>query len=97
MAATGGLRRTGAAAMDLAWVAAGRFDGLVERDLKPWDIAAGMLLVREAGGYVSDGDGTQKMFEAGSLVAGNQTIHKALLATLSSVRADAGQKNSVSA
>jgi myo-inositol-1(or 4)-monophosphatase len=97
MAATGGLRRTGAAAMDLAWVAAGRFDGFFEHDLKPWDMAGGLLLVREAGGFVSDVDGTQKMFEAGSIVAGNQSMHKALLATLSGVRLAAGQKNSVSA
>ena len=52
-----GLRRFGAAALDLAWVAAGRFDGFWERDLSPWDMAAGILLVREAGGFVSDLDG----------------------------------------
>jgi myo-inositol-1(or 4)-monophosphatase len=60
-------------------------------------MAGGLLLVREAGGFVSDVDGTQKMFEAGSIVAGNQSMHKALLATLSGVRLAAGQKNSVSA
>ena len=97
MGATSGLRRSGAAAIDLAWVAAGRFDGFVERDIKPWDIAGGMILVREAGGYVSDVSGTQMMFDQGSIVAGNQNIHKALLATLSGAGAAAGQQNSVSA
>ena len=52
-----GIRRTGAAAIDLAWVAAGRFDGYVEHGLQPWDLAAGMLLVREAGGYATDAAG----------------------------------------
>jgi myo-inositol-1(or 4)-monophosphatase len=52
-----GLRRFGAAALDLAWVAAGRFDGYWERNLSPWDVAAGDILVREAGGYVTDLDG----------------------------------------
>ncbi len=52
-----GVRRFGAAALDLAWVAAGRFDGFWERDLSPWDIAAGILLVTEAGGRVTDADG----------------------------------------
>ena len=52
-----GIRRFGAAALDLAYVAAGRFDGFWERDLSPWDLAAGILIVREAGGYVTDLDG----------------------------------------
>ena len=54
----------------------------LEHGLQPWDMAAGMLLVREAGGYVSDVDGGQTMFETGSIVAGNQAIHRALLQTL---------------
>jgi myo-inositol-1(or 4)-monophosphatase len=95
MAATSGLRRTGAAAIDLAWVAAGRLDGFVDHNLKPWDVAGGLILVREAGGYVSDIDGTQAIFETGSVVAGNQVIHRGLLATLGAV--PTGQKNSVSA
>ena len=82
MEQVGGLRRTGSAAIDLAWVAAGRFDGYVEHQLKPWDVAAGTLLVREAGGFVTDAAGGQKMFETGSVVAGNQTVHRALLAVL---------------
>jgi len=74
-----GLRRFGAAALDLAWVAAGRLDGYWERDLKPWDMAAGMILVREAGGYVADCDGAEDMLANGHIVAGNETMHKELL------------------
>ena len=74
-----GLRRFGAAALDLAWVAAGRLDGYWERDIKPWDIAAGMILVREAGGYVSDCEGSDDMFANGQIVAGNETVQKELL------------------
>ena len=55
-----GLRRFGAAALDLAWVAAGRFDGYWERNLSPWDFAAGVLIVREAGGFVTDLDGNER-------------------------------------
>lgn len=74
-----GLRRTGAAAIDLAWVAAGRFDAFWERDLSPWDMAAGIILVREAGGYVSDLEGGDKSLEKGSVIAGNETIYRDLL------------------
>jgi myo-inositol-1(or 4)-monophosphatase len=77
-----GLRRFGAAALDLAWVAAGRLDGYWERDLKPWDIAAGLCLIREAGGYVSDVTGGEDIFATGHVVAGNETIHKELLRVL---------------
>jgi myo-inositol-1(or 4)-monophosphatase len=79
-----GLRRFGAAALDLAWVAAGRLDGYWERDLKPWDMAAGLLIVREAGGFVSDCDGADEMLAKGHIVAGNETIHKELLRALKS-------------
>ena len=58
-----GIRRFGAAALDLAWVAAGRFDGYWESDLKPWDVAAGMLLVKEAGGFVTDFRGGDRAME----------------------------------
>jgi myo-inositol-1(or 4)-monophosphatase len=74
-----GLRRTGSAALDLAWVAAGRFDGYIERGLSPWDMAAGTLLVREAGGYVTDARGGKLMFETGEIVAGNANVHRAML------------------
>ena len=77
-----GIRRTGAAAMDLAWVAAGRFDGYIEHHIKPWDMAAGTLVVREAGGFVTDAAGGQDMFATGSIVAGNQTVQKALVGAL---------------
>jgi myo-inositol-1(or 4)-monophosphatase len=79
MAATAGIRRTGAAALDLAWVAAGRFDGYWERNLRAWDLAAGIVILREAGGYVSDIDGKDRMLDKGSVVAGNETIHRKLL------------------
>ena len=82
MAEVAGVRRLGSAALDLAYVAAGRMDGFWETGLSPWDVAAGILLVREAGGYVSDGKGGQDMLEGGSIVAGNELIHKALLKTL---------------
>jgi myo-inositol-1(or 4)-monophosphatase len=77
-----GLRRFGAASLDLAWVAAGRLDGYWERDLSPWDMAAGLLLVREAGGFVTDLDGGDAMFTTGHIVAGNETIHRELLRLL---------------
>jgi myo-inositol-1(or 4)-monophosphatase len=79
MAATAGIRRTGAAALDLAWVAAGRFDGYWERNLRAWDLAAGIVILREAGGFVSDIDGKDRMLDNGSVVAGNETIHRKLL------------------
>jgi myo-inositol-1(or 4)-monophosphatase len=77
-----GLRRFGAAALDLAWIAAGRIDGYWERDIKPWDMAAGMILVREAGGFVSDCDGGTDMFAKGHIVAGNEAIQKDVLRVL---------------
>ncbi|WP_127960213.1 inositol-1-monophosphatase [Serratia microhaemolytica] len=75
-------RRTGSAALDLAYVAAGRVDGFFEIGLKPWDFAGGELLVREAGGVVSDFVGGHNHFKSGNLVAGNPRVVKALLATL---------------
>jgi myo-inositol-1(or 4)-monophosphatase len=77
-----GLRRFGAAALDLAWVAAGRFDAFWERDLSPWDMAAGILMVREAGGFVSDLDGGDGIFAKGEIIAGNEFLHKALIDNL---------------
>jgi len=81
-----GIRRTGSAAIDLAWVAAGRFDGYAEHDLGPWDMAAGGLLVREAGGHVNDREGGKDMFRTGSIVAGNAHVHKALLDLLAGAK-----------
>ena len=77
-----GLRRFGAAALDLAWVAAGRLDGYWERDIQPWDMAAGLLMVREAGGYVSDCDGADEMMAKRNVLAGNETMQKELLRVL---------------
>jgi len=77
-----GLRRFGSAALDLAWVAAGRVDGYWERNLSPWDMAAGLLLVREAGGFVSDVNGSDAMMTSHSIVAGNDTMHQELLKLL---------------
>jgi myo-inositol-1(or 4)-monophosphatase len=73
-----GVRRLGAAALDLAWVAAGRFDGFFERDLQRWDMAAGLLLIREAGGFATDWRGGERMMERGEVVAGNQDVHNRL-------------------
>lgn len=73
-----GVRRFGAASLDLAWVAAGRFDGFWEQGLSHWDIAAGMLLVKEAGGFVSDYRGGEQMVERRELIAANDMIHSRL-------------------
>ena len=87
MAATSGIRRTGAAALDLAWVAAGRFDGFWERNLRSWDLAAGIVILREAGGFVTDLAGKDGMLENGSVVAGNEAIHRQLLKQLKTAHA----------
>ncbi|MBY0582392.1 MAG: inositol monophosphatase [Sphingomonas sp.] len=73
-----GIRRFGSAALDLAWVAAGRYDGFWESNLQPWDVAAGMLLVREAGGYVTDFRGGDKMMDRNEFLAANDTLHSKL-------------------
>lgn len=78
MAEVSGLRRTGSAALDLAWTAAGRFDGYWERNLQPWDLAAGIVLVREAGGIVVDCDGREDVMKKLDILAGNSTIVKGL-------------------
>src|SRR5438093_401422 len=82
MAATSGVRRFGAAALDLAYVAAGRYDGFWEFGLSPWDIAAGLLLVREAGGFVSDLSGGQTMMTSGNVLAANGHLHLPLAALI---------------
>jgi myo-inositol-1(or 4)-monophosphatase len=83
--AVAGVRRGGSAALELAWVAAGRYDAYIERGLQPWDVAAGMLMVREAGGIVTDDAGTSdNLLEAGSIIAANGTVHKGLVDALRS-------------
>ena len=82
-----GLRRFGAAALDLAYIAAGRFDIYWERNLSPWDMAAGTLLVREAGGFVTDLDGADSMFAKRHICAGNEALQTELLKLLKSARA----------
>ncbi len=81
-----GIRRCGAASLDLAWTASGRLDGYWEHDLNSWDIAAGTLLVKEAGGWVSDPDGKQGFLESGSVVAGNEYAHHHILRLLKEAR-----------
>ncbi|EQC4540816.1 inositol-1-monophosphatase [Cronobacter sakazakii] len=75
-------RRTGSAALDLSYVAAGRVDGYFEIDLKPWDFAAGELLVREAGGLVCDFVGGHNYLTTGNIVAGNPRVVKAMLSNM---------------
>ena len=82
MRATAGIRRMGSAALDLAYVAAGRFDGFWEFGLSPWDIAAGILLVREAGGYLSDMSGGHGMMASGDVLAANDHLHLPLAALI---------------
>lgn len=79
MAKVAGLRRMGSAALDLAYVAAGRFDGYWERNVSSYDVAAGLILVREAGGFLSDAEGGEQMLAKGSVVAGNETVQRELL------------------
>jgi myo-inositol-1(or 4)-monophosphatase len=82
MAETAGIRRMGAASLDLAYVAAGRFDGFWERGLSPWDVAAGAILIREAGGFVTGIDGAKFDHVSGEVACGNEYMHKALIAQL---------------
>jgi myo-inositol-1(or 4)-monophosphatase len=82
MAVSAGVRRCGSAALDLAGVAAGRFDAFWERGLNPWDLAGGILLVREAGGVVSDLDGKSRMLETGHILAANEALHPQILKLL---------------
>jgi len=78
------IRRAGSAALDLAYVAAGRFDGFWELKLNPWDIAAGWLLVEEAGGIVTDMGGNDYYLESSSILASNGRIHREMMAVLES-------------
>lgn len=79
-----GIRRLGAASLDLAFVAAGRMDGFWEEGLHPWDVAAGAIIIREAGGYVTDETGDHDVVNAKTIVAGNEFIHRDLLGVLKS-------------
>jgi myo-inositol-1(or 4)-monophosphatase len=87
MGNTAGVRRMGSAALDLAYVAAGRFDGFWERSLQAWDIAAGIVLLREAGGMISDLNGGAEMLTQGSVLASNEHLHPQLLKLLKSTKA----------
>ena len=80
-----GVRRCGAAALDLAYVACGRFDGFWELDLSPWDIAAGALLIEEAGGKITDLWGQKNYFKNGDTLASNGIIHKELVKITSKI------------
>ena len=80
--AASGIRRAGSAALDLADVAVGRFDAFWELTLAPWDVAAGVLLIREAGGIVTTLDGSENVLAHGSIVAGNPTLHRWLIELL---------------
>lgn len=82
MPLTAGLRRWGAASLDLAYVAAGRFDGYWERELNPWDMAAGLLIVREAGGLVEAVRAGDTVFESGSVLCANEALFPMLAGTL---------------
>ena len=79
MRVSSGIRRFGSAALDLAYVAAARYDGFWECGLKPWDMAAGIVLVREAGGFITDIHGKRNMLESGDIVAANEKLHPQLL------------------
>ncbi|HEX2135062.1 MAG TPA: inositol monophosphatase family protein [Microvirga sp.] len=82
MARAGGMRRLGSAALDIAYVACGRLDIYWERGLNSWDMAAGLLMVREAGGFVSDADGGGDPLAKGSVACGNESLHRELLKLL---------------
>ncbi len=79
---TAGIRRAGAASLDLAYVAAGRYDAFWEFGLSEWDMAAGALLIQEAGGLVSDFSGSHDFLEKGQIVAGNTKCFKAVLTAI---------------
>ena len=74
-----GVRRAGAASLDLAYVAAGKLDGFFEIGLKPWDLAAGVLMIQEAGGLVTDFENNHGYFETGNIICGNPRMHRILL------------------
>jgi myo-inositol-1(or 4)-monophosphatase len=77
-----GLRRLGTASLDLAWIAAGRQDGFWEYGLKPWDIAAGILILREAGGRIGKLEGDEDLLSPGTIVAANSVLYDKLVQVL---------------
>ena len=81
------VRRLGSAALDLCYVAAGRFDGFWEHGLQAWDMAAGILLVKEAGGVITDMNGGEQMLTKGNVICANENLHPQLLKVLKSVKA----------
>jgi myo-inositol-1(or 4)-monophosphatase len=83
--AVAGIRRTGSASTDLAWLAAGRFDAYWEGGLSPWDVAPGWLMLREAGGTMSDYSGTPGSIWNGEVVAGNEVVHAQLLKVIKAI------------
>lgn len=89
MAVSSGVRRFGSAALDLAYVAAGRYDAFWENGLHPWDVAAGIVLVREAGGFVTDLAGGKGMLSGGGIVASNTVLHDDLLALVQAAAVEA--------
>jgi myo-inositol-1(or 4)-monophosphatase len=93
MLRTHGVRRTGSAALDLAWVACGRVDAFWEFGLKPWDVAAGSLLVEEAGGRVSNMDGTKLNINAAQIIASNGRLHQQMVETLAAIRPEAERRH----
>ncbi len=93
MLRTQGVRRTGAAALDLAYVATGRSDGFWEFGLKPWDVAAGSLIVEEAGGAVTNMDGSPLNLAGGQIVASNGATHNAMLRVIAETRPEAERRH----
>ena len=78
----GSIRRLGAAALDLSYVASGRLDGFWEFNLKPWDIVAGSIIVTEAGGHISDINNNENYLKSGNVLAANLNLHQDVIATL---------------
>jgi myo-inositol-1(or 4)-monophosphatase len=93
MLRTHGVRRTGSAALDLAWVACGRVDAFWEFGLKPWDVAAGSLIVEEAGGQVSNMDGSRLDLAGAQIVASNRRLHQQMVDTIAAARPEADRRH----
>jgi myo-inositol-1(or 4)-monophosphatase len=93
MMRTHGVRRTGSAALDLAWVACGRVDAFWEFGLKPWDVAAGALLVDEAGGRVTNMDGSRLDLAGAQIVASNRRVHREMIDTIAAARPEAERRH----